>query len=607
MKKPAAPRNYDPKKRFINTIRNAFTNPYNLIVLVALVLLGYLIVVPLVQMVLGSFQVSSLDVPRLNQEEGSFTLYYWVKLLASRFSQTLLYAPLLNSLIIGISVSVLSIGTGAVLAWLMVRTDLPCKRFFSLAILIPYMLPSWCNALAWITIFKNERIGGSMGFLAFLGIQTPDWLAYGMLPIILALSVHYYAYSYLLVSAALGSVNSELEEMGEIVGANRFQILRKITLPLVLPAILSAFILTFSNAISAFGVPAFLGMKINLNTISTMLFTAVKQRQTNIGFGISIVLIIIASSTVYMNQKMIGARKSFTTIGGKGGRSTLLRLGRWRVPFAVLLVVFLMLAAVAPLIILILRTVMLKSGDYSLSNLTLHFWFGQGDPHIYENEPGIFRNPLFWQYVWNTMKLVVVTSIFATFFGQLFGYVITRGRAKFSGKLLEQLTFIPYLIPSIAFSAIYLSMFAQRHLFIPALYGTFTLLVLISVVKHLPFSSRAGTANMLQISTELEEAAKMQGAGFFRRMVRILLPLSKAGFFSGFLLIFISIMKELDLVVLLMTPEMTTLPYMAFSYANNNFEPYSNAVAVLIFLIVLIVYWIATKFSNADLSKGMGG
>ena len=111
------------------------------------------------------------------------------------------------------------------------------------------------------------------------------------------LSLHYFAYSYLLVSAALSSINSELEEMGEIAGAGKGRILRKITIPLVLPAILSSFILTFSKAIGTFGVPAFLGMKIGYYTISTQLYNLVKQRQTNTGFTMSLVLIAIASIT----------------------------------------------------------------------------------------------------------------------------------------------------------------------------------------------------------------------------------------------------------------------------------------------------------------------
>ena len=112
---------------------------------------------------------------------------------------------------------------------------------------------------------------------------------------------------------------------------------------------------------------------------------------------------------------------------------------------------------------------------------------------------------------------------------------------------------------------------------------------------------------MLQIGIELEEAATIAGASFAKRFARIVFPLSKAGFLSGFMLIFISIMKELDLIILVITPKLGTLPYMAFSYANGNFPQFSNVVAVIMFAIVLLVYLIANRISNADLSSGIGG
>jgi iron(III) transport system permease protein len=489
------------KRRTKNFLLNAVTNPYNLIVIVSLVALTYLIVLPLAEMIITTFRVSEMDVRRVpGAEAGSFSLYYWKRLLSSTISNKMLYEPIVHSLIIALSVSAISITLGAVIAWLMVRSDLPGKKFFSFAVIIPYMLPSWSKSMAWITVFKNERIGGSMGFLNYLGVQTPDWLAYGPVAIISVLSLHYYAYSYLLVSASLRSINSELEEMGEIAGASKIRILRKITFPLVLPAILSSFILTFSKSMGTFGVPAFLGMKVNYYTISTMLYNSIKQRQNSIGFALSIILIAIAAINIYVNQRAIGARKSFATIGGKGGRSTLINLGRAKPVIVALLLIFIGFAVIMPLFILLIQTFMLKSGNYGFDNLTLQYWFGKSDPLVYAGEPGIFRNPQFFMYIKNTLVLVFLSSLIATLCGQILGYIASRGRGKISGRLVEQLVFIPYLIPSIAFGAIYLSMFSVKRIvslfgydvtLVPALYGTFALLVLISIVKHLPFSSRA--------------------------------------------------------------------------------------------------------------------
>ena len=161
-----------------------------------------------------------------------------------------------------------------------------------------------------------------------MGINVPDWLAYGPVAIITVLSLHYYAYAYLLVSAALNSINSELEEMGEIQGAGKATILRKITLPLVLPAMLSAIILTFSKAIGTFGVINYLGSKVNFVTLSSQLYMNSKSQNTQTAFAMALIMICIASISVFVNQRLIGSRKSYATIGGKGGRSTPLRLGK---------------------------------------------------------------------------------------------------------------------------------------------------------------------------------------------------------------------------------------------------------------------------------------
>lgn len=605
---------YSKSRRLKNQIKAVVTNPYNIIVLIAVVLLVYLIVLPLLDMIATTFELAQRDIRAVGGgKAGDFTLYYWQRLLASELSWTMLIKPLINSLVIGVCVSVCAILLGSILAWLMVRSDLPFKKFFSLAVIIPYMIPSWCKSQAWLSMFKTARLGGAPGFMASLGLDVPEWLAYGPVAIIIVLTLHYYAYTYLLVSSALNSINSELEEMGEIQGAGKAMILRKITLPLVLPAILSAVILTFSKAIGTFGTINYLGSPVQYYTLSSQLYMNINSRDTQTGFAMAILMIIIASIAVFVNQKLIGSRKSYATIGGKGGRSTLIGLGKVGRPVitAALFVLF-AVGIIMPIVILVMESFMLKEGIYSLDNFTLHYWIGESNPQIMEGLPGIFKNDEFINSLFNSLRLTLVNGVFGTIFGQLLGYITAKGRGRLHGKLVEQLVFIPYLIPSVAFGGIYLSMFSQpQQIFgvtlVPALYGTFALLTLVSVVKHLPFAARAGTSNMLQISGELEEAATIEGAGFFRRFVKIVFPLSKGGFISGFMLIFVSIMKELDLIILIMTPTTSTLPYLAFRYQNGNSPQASDCVAIVMFSIVFLVYAIANLSGKADLAKSMAG
>ena len=601
---------YSKSRRLKNQIKAVVTNPYNIIVLIAVVLLVYLIVLPLLDMIATTFELAQRDIRAVGGgKAGDFTLYYWQRLLASELSWTMLIKPLINSLVIGVCVSVCAILLGSILAWLMVRSDLPFKKFFSLAVIIPYMIPSWCKSQAWLSMFKTARLGGAPGFMASLGLDVPEWLAYGPVAIIIVLTLHYYAYTYLLVSSALNSINSELEEMGEIQGAGKAMILRKITLPLVLPAILSAVILTFSKAIGTFGTINYLGSPVQYYTLSSQLYMNINSRDTQTGFAMAILMIIIASIAVFVNQKLIGSRKSYATIGG----STLIGLGKVGRPvITAALFVFFAVGIIMPIVILVMESFMLKEGIYSLDNFTLHYWIGESNPQIMEGLPGIFKNDEFINSLFNSLRLTLVNGVFGTIFGQLLGYITAKGRGRLHGKLVEQLVFIPYLIPSVAFGGIYLSMFSQpQQIFgvtlVPALYGTFALLTLVSVVKHLPFAARAGTSNMLQISGELEEAATIEGAGFFRRFVKIVFPLSKGGFISGFMLIFVSIMKELDLIILIMTPTTSTLPYLAFRYQNGNSPQASDCVAIVMFSIVFLVYAIANLSGKADLAKSMAG
>ncbi len=618
-----AEQNYSKTRRLKNQIKAVVTNPYNVIVLIAIILLTYLIVFPLVDMLSTTFELSQRDLRSVRGGvAGEFTFYYWQRLLASDLTWSMLVRPLLNSLLVGACVSVCAIVIGAVLAWLMVRSDLPFKPFFSLAVIIPYMIPSWVKSQAWLSMFKTPRLGGAPGFIASMltsmGISNESIeailgpIAYGPLAVIIVLSLHYYAYTYLLVSGALNSINSELEEMGEIQGASKTLILRKITLPLVLPAMLSGVILTFSKAIGTFGVINYLGSPAGFRTLSSELYSNIRSLNTQTGFAMAILMIAIASLAVFVNQKIIGTRRSYATIGGKGGRSMPIGLHGWKPVITVILFIFFIFAIIMPVIILVVESCMLKEGTYSLANFTLHYWIGDGDPNIMEGVPGIFKNSNFLNSLKNSLMLTFVNGIFGTIIGQILGYICAKGRGTFHGKLVEQLVFIPYLIPSVAFGGIYLSMFSKpQTLFgvtlLPPLYGTFALLTITSVVKHLPFASRAGTSNMLQISGELEEAATIEGAGFFKRFIKIVFPLSKGGFLSGFMLIFVSIMKELDLIILLMTPTTSTLPYLAFQYQNQNSPQASDCVAIVMFSIVFLVYALANIFGDADLASSMGG
>ena len=577
--KNGLPRKPLTKRRLKNLILNVLKNPFNMVVLVSLIILFCLIIIPLLTMISSTFTLAQGELRRVQGHVGDFTLYYWKYILASTMSSAVLWQPLKNSFICGFFTVLVSVPLGSVLAWLMIRTDIPGKKVLGLLVTVPYMIPSWTKALAWLAMFRNSTSGAN-GFLAGLGISVPDWLAYGPIAIVLCMSMHYYAFSYIMVSGALRSINSELEEMGEIQGASKAQILRHITLPLILPSVLSATVMTISKSIGTYGVPANLGNRIGYYTLATKMRNFIDQGPQSVG----------------------------ATVSGKGGRATLMPLGKAKKPLMAFLMVFLFLAMVVPFFVLIMETFQITTGaGYGLDNLTLYNWIGKsGQIAKYTNYEGIFRDPKFFSAFWNTIRLTLIGSIITAICGQFLGYISSRGRGKWYGDLTEQMVFVPYLMSGIAFSTMYFSMFSRPHLggLIPSLYGTFTLIVLTSVVKHFPFASKSGTANMLSISTELEEAADIAGASFWKRMSSIIVPLAKNGFISGFMLTFISIAKELDLIIIMMTPSTQTMSYLAFTYSQEGYNQMSDAVSVCVLVFILVCYTVANRF-GADLNKSM--
>ncbi len=603
-----APARPAPLQWQLRRLWRAATTPRSLITIVLGLLLVYLVVVPLVRIawVTLTWQAEDARLAR-GFEEGAFTLFHWKRTFLGPISRELVYEPFINTLVTASGTTLLALLIGCPLAWLLTRTDLPGRRLLKSLVTIPYILPSWVIALAWLGVFKNARVGGAMGFFQYLtGVVPPNWLAYGPIPIIISLGLHYYAFAYLLMSGALASVDRYLEESGEILGAGRWQILRKITLPLVLPAMLSAFILTFSRALGTFGTPIFLGRPVRYYTLATSLYGNLRQGLAADAFILALGLIALSAITIYANQRLIGVRKSFVTIAGRGLNVHPTPLRRWRYLLFAVVVTFVVVCVLAPLLFLVWQSLMLEENDYSLRNLSIYFWTTTGGNRLYaEGEVGLLRNFLVVGAAKNSLVLAVLTAAFVGIIGLFLGYAIVKGRGTWASRMLEQLAFLPYLIPSIAFGAAYIAMFGSPFGPIPALYGTFALLVLVSVAKNLPFSSRAGVSSMLQVGQELEEAAVVAGASWFTRFRRVIIPLTMSGFLSGFLLTFISAIRELSLIVLLVTPATSVLPTVLFRYTEQGFTQFADGIVVILVALSLAGQWLISRVKGAELGKGL--
>lgn len=582
-------------KQFISNLRS--TKPEVLWGWIIAFFLLVLVVIPVCFMVYESF-VYDQNGPRMvsGAEEGAFTLHNWARTTTGALSNSLLYKPAINSLNIAMGMTAIALVFGSFFAWLVMRTNVPYKGFFSAVLIIPYIMPSWTIAMAWIGVFRSERFGGAPGFLNYVfGINPPEWIIFGYIPIIISLGVHYIPYFFIMMSGALANIDSRLEESAELVKASKWEILWKITLPMVLPGIGAGFILTFSKGLGEFGTQAFLGLPIRFYTFSTRIYSALNNQLYGEGYVLALILILATTVVVIINQKVLGTRKRYVTISGKGSVKKQMDLGKLKLPMTVLLFVFIIIFILGPLFMLGLQSVMKQEGIYSLKGFTLHYWIGESDPNYAYGQPGVFKNPGILDAIKNSVFMALTAALISGIVGVLIGYTVVKQRKTFLSKAIENLTFTPYLIPGVAFGGIYLTMFAKNIGPIPSLYGTMTLLILISVVKHLPFSSSAGTTAMHQIDPSLEEVAVVHGIGWGTRFRKIILPLAKAGVFSAMLLNFITIMRTLDLVVLLTTPKTNLMTSVLWRYSEQGFVQHADAIMIITVSIIITGHLILNK------------
>lgn len=586
-------------ERWLNQLHQRLTSPQFIISILLLIALFYLILVPLYGVCNRTLTWSETDV-RMSREAvpGQYTLFHWKNVLFGRTAKKFFYEPLINAFVTGSIAAVLALLVGGLLSWLITRTDLPGKRLLRPVLTIPYIIPAFAIALAWGALFRSPRVGGLPGLFEFVfGTAPPLWLSYGPVPIIITMAIHYCPFALLLVSGALATIDTQLEESAELLGASRWMILRKITFPIVAPGFLSAFVLTFGKTVGTFALPFLLGGPVRYHTLATMLYASLSLGLEPIAFILALILIVITALVVYLSSRFLGKNlRRFETVSGKGFKGKPADLGRWRWPICLMVWGFALITAIFPIGLLTYQSMMLIDGRYGLSNLTLHYWLGQSDPNIAFGEPGVLHNPIILGATWNSIKLSAISSIFCAFLGLLIAYIIIRNRRSWISTLLDQISFIPFLFPAIALGAMYLSMFAKPHGPIPALYGTFSLLVLISVVKRLPYSVRTGASAITQIGQELEEAAELEGASWFQRIRRIVAPLATSGVVAGLMVSFVGIMRELSLIILLITPSTRVLMTLGFRYAEEDQIQLGNTLVLLVTFITivgeLVVWWL---------------
>jgi iron(III) transport system permease protein len=593
-----------------NKIKTYFSKPHNVILLLMGIVLTVSTVAPIVAIVRDTFEIhpGTIDAYLTGKASG-YTIMNYVDLFTSRMAKTNLWTPLLNTLLLAVGTCVIAILFGGVFAFLITRTNMAFRKYLSSIFIFPYIMPQWTLAVVWQNMFNSNAVTGtSNGLLAAtLGINMPLWFCKGLFPSMMVLGMHYAPFAYILIGGIFRNMDANLEEAATILDTPKWKTMLRITLPMVKPAILSTILLVFGSAMGSYPVPHYLG----LTTLATK-YVSMNSKYTGEASILAIIMMVFGVAIMFMNQLSLQSRKNYTTVTGKSGQISKINLGRvGRYVIAIVLVIVTFFTSIFPIVSFAFETFLPNPGDYSFlytgdaSNLTTKWWVT--NENITENgmygQKGILYNDTIWHAFGGTLRVAICCSLLAGTIGTLIGYAVSKNRRSKWANYVNAVAFLPYLMPSIAVGVAYFILFSNEHI---NLFNTYTLLIIVGTIKYIPFASRSALNSMLQLSGEIEEAAIIQDIPWIKRMTRIIVPIQKSSIISGYMLPFMTCLRELSLFMLLCVQGFilsTTLDY----FDEMGLYAFSSGINLILIITILIFNALVNKLTGASLDEGIGG
>ena len=594
----------------INSIKTYLSKPQNIILILTGILVTFTTIAPIVAIIRDTFQIHPGTIDQhLTGRSSGYSFANYTDLFTSRLAKTNLWTPLLNTTILALGACVFSILFGGIFAYLITRTNMAFKKYLSSIFIFPYIMPQWTLAVVWQNLFNSNAVTGtSDGLLASLfGIHMPAWWCLGLFPCIVVLGMHYAPFAYILIGGIFKNMDANLEEAATILDTPRWKIFTRVTIPMVKPAILSTILLVAGSTIGSYPVPHYL----SLPTLATK-YVSMNVKYTGEASIIGIIMMLFGVAIMYLNQRSLHSRKSYTTVTGKSGQITKVNLGNvGRYVIAAVFVVVTFFTSIFPIISFAFETFLPNPGDYSFlytgntNNLTTKWWLVS--ENITENgmygQMGILHNKMIWSAFRGTILVSVICCLMAGLIGTLIGYAVSKNRYGKLASYVNSMAFLPYLMPSVAVGAAYFILFSSGKI---NLFNTYLALVIVGTVKYIPFASRSSLNSMLQLSNEIEESAIIQDVPWIKRMTRIIIPIQKSSIVSGFLLPFMTCLRELSLFMLLCVQGFilsTTLDY----FDEMGLYAFSSGINLILIITILISNFAVNKITGASLDEGIGG
>jgi len=552
-----------------------FFNSQTLILIGCSLFVLYLAGIPLVMLLYGSVRSAPIGEPG-----ATYTVQNYVKAYFDREFYLLFW----NSLKFAFGSTVVSFVIGTYLAWISERTNTPFKKVFVIMALIPFIIPGILSTIAWILLLSPKIGLINLALKGILGLESAPFNIYTMGGMVWAEAIHLYPLVFLLMSAAFRNMDTSLEEASLTAGSSTFETFRRITLPLMRPAMFSALLIMFVRGIEAFEVPALVGVPARISVFTTKIFLAIHQFPSDFGLAgaYAVTLLVISTVGVLVYQKVTRREEKYATVTGKGYRPRVIDLGNWKYLTCASAFVIFFLAVVLPVFILLWSSFIPYYGVPSwelVEKLTL------------ANYQYILSYPLALTAFKNSFYLSVGSATLVMLLTSVIAWITVK--SKLPGRIfLDNMAFIPIAMPGIVLGVSLIWVYLTLPI---PIYGTIWVLLLAYMTKFMPYGIRAASASMIQINKELEEASLASGGTWFQTFKKVILPLLMPGFVAGWIYISIISLRELSTSILLYSYSSTVLSIMAFDLWEGGQYTYVTALGVLMVLLLVAMAYVARQ------------
>ncbi|MCO6414854.1 iron ABC transporter permease [Siccirubricoccus sp. KC 17139] len=547
--------------------------PVALVWLLLIVALLFLVVAPLAKLFAVSFET---------QGTGEFTLSNYV----TAYGRARYVDALVNSLTLGLASAALSVALAVPMAWAVSRTDMPGKGLTWGVVMGAFVMPPYLGAVGWM-LLAGPNSGAANRFWRWAtGAEGPLFNIFSFEGLALVIALHSFPLVFIFVKAALDLISSEMEDAANILGAGTWTAMRKVSLPLVWPAILGAFVVVFLETIALFGTPALIGIPARINVVTTQLWQFFEYPvRVEVAAAYAMPLLLITVGMI-VAQKLLLARKGFVSQTGKGGERRPIKLGPWRWLLFAWCALVGLLSVVMPLGILVQASFAKAWGrGISLDNFTLRNY-----QHL------IFEHEMALTSIWNTIWFSASAATMAVLIALLVAYIVQRRLVPF-GDALGFLAMAPFVIPGIVMAIGFYAAYASPPL---ALYGTAAIIIFAFTARFLPIAYANSAAAVRTVHPEMEEAARILGSGRLHAIVHVTAPLLKKALLGGWLIVFIVATRELSAAIFLVGPRTRTMSVLLYDLSEaGNFEVLA-AFGGLLLLITLVLVGIGMKLVGRD-------